>query len=387
MKVLSADLAKALAGDSSENLPLLPNDRIVVHRNANKVEPAAVYVEGDVPSPGRYPLTANMHVEDLLRLAGGLKPSADSQNAVLTHHEDGPSDPAGIETAKVNLTAVMAGHATENRVLANGDVLTIRENPGWHDLGATVTLRGEVEHPGTYGIRPGESLRSVLEKAGGFTSQAYVYGTVLTRREVRELEMKSHEELIARIKAEQTELKALPENDADQKNLKLAAIAQSETALTQLETHLPAGRVVLQGTLDEKSFEQSAAQTPLRNGDVILVPKKPNYVVVQGQVFNGTAVGYVPGRSANWYLGQAGGFTELADKKAAFVIRADGSVLAAKNNRGMWSGNPMETVLMPGDIIVVPEKAPKVAARNFTPLMQTAQVATSVALAIAYLKP
>jgi protein involved in polysaccharide export with SLBB domain len=228
---------------------------------------------------------------------------------------------------------------------------------------------------------------SVLEKAGGFTSQAYVYGTVLTRREVRDLEMKSHEELIARLKAEQTELKALPENDADQKNLKLTAIAQSETALTQLETHLPAGRVVLQGALDEKSFEQSAAQTPLRNGDVILVPKKPNYVVVQGQVFNGTAVGYVPGRSANWYLGQAGGFTELADKKATFVIRADGSVLAAKNNRGMWDGNPMDGVLMPGDVIVVPEKAPKVAARNFTPLMQTAQVATSVALAIAYLKP
>ena len=387
MKVLSANVAKALAGDSSENPLLQPNDRIVVHRNANKVEPAAVYVEGDVPSPGRYPLTANMHVEDLLRLAGGLKPSADSQNAVLTHHENGPSDPAGIETTKVNLTAVMAGHETENGVLANGDVLTIRENPGWHDLGATVTLRGEVQHPGTYGIRPGESLGSVLEKAGGFTSQAYVYGTVLTRREVRDLEMKSHEELIARIKAEQKELRALPENDADQKNLKLTAVAQSETALTQLETHLPAGRVVLQGTLDEKSFEQSAAQTPLRNGDVILVPKKPNYVVVQGQVFNGTAVGYVPGRSANWYLGQAGGFTELADKKATFVIRADGSVLAAKNNRGMWDGNPMDAVLMPGDVIVVPEKAPKVAARNFTPLMQTAQVATSIALAVAYLKP
>ena len=385
-KVLSVEVREALAGQPAENLLLAPNDRIVVHRNATKVDPPAVYVEGDVPNPGRYPLTSDMHVDDLLRLAGGLKPSADTQSAVLTHHEGKQPGSAQVETVNVDLTSAMTGHG-DDKPLANGDVLTIRENPGWSDLGATVTIRGEVQHPGTFGIRPGDSLNSVLQKAGGFTQQAYPYGTVLTRREVRDLEMKSREELVARLKTVETELKALPENDADQKNLKLTAIAQNETALTQLETHLPVGRVVMQGTLDEKSFDRSAGATPLRNGDVILVPKKPNYIVVQGQVFNGTAVGYVPGRSANWYLSQAGGFTELADKKAVFVIRADGSVLAAKNNRGIWSGDPMDAVLMAGDVIVVPEKAPKVGNRNFMPLMQTAQVATSVALAVAYLKP
>jgi protein involved in polysaccharide export with SLBB domain len=386
-KILSVNLKEALAGDVTDNLALQPHDRIVVHRNTTKVEPPAVYVKGDVPNPGRYPLTSDMHVQDLVRAAGGLNPSADSQSAALTHHDQSQSGAPEVESLNVNLSAALSGHDNENKPLANGDVLTIRENPGWNDLGASVTLRGEVEHPGTYGIRPGESLASVLAKAGGFTQQAYPYGTVLTRREVRNLEMKSHDELIARVKAQQTELKALPENDADQKNAKLTAIAQNDTALTQLETHLPIGRVVIHGTFDEKSFDQSAGQTPLRNGDVILVPKKPNYVMVQGQVFNGTAVGYVPGRSANWYLGQAGGFTELADKKAAFVIRADGSVLSAKNNRSLWSGDPMDAPLMPGDVIVVPEKAPKIGVRNWTPLMQSAQVATSIALAVAYLKP
>jgi protein involved in polysaccharide export with SLBB domain len=387
LRVLSVNVTEALAGREADNLVLQPNDRIVVHRNTATVEPSVVYVEGDVGSPGRYPLTSNMRVQDLVLVAGGLKPSADSQAAVLTHHDGKQPGGAGVESVNVNLKAVIAGEGDENQILANGDVLTIRKNPGWNDLGATITIRGEVEHPGTYGIRPGESLGSVLEKAGGFTPQAYPYGTVLTRREVRDLEMKSHQELIARVKAEETLLKALPENDADQKNLKLTAIAQTDNTLTQLETHLPVGRVVLNGTLDEKSFDRSAAETPLRNGDVILVPKKPNYVVVQGQVFNSTAVGYVPGRSANWYLGQAGGFTELADKKAVFVIRADGSVLAAKNNRTMWSGDPMDAVLMPGDVIVVPERAPTIGNRNWMPLMQSAQVATSVALAVAYLKP
>jgi protein involved in polysaccharide export with SLBB domain len=387
LRILSVNLGKALAGDPTDNLLLQPSDRIVVHRNTTTLEPPLVYVKGDVASPGRYPLSPNMRVEDLVQVAGGLKPSADLHSAILAHRDHAQPGTSEIENLTINLDEAMSGQPNENRILSNGDVLTVRQNAAWHDLGATVTVQGEVEHPGTYGIRPGESLSSVLQKAGGFTPQAYPYGLVLTRRQVRDLEMKSHEELVARVKAEQTQLKALPENDQDQKNLKLTAIAQTDTALTQLETHLPVGRVVLNATLDEKSFDRVAAETPLTDADVIRVPKKPNYVMVQGQVFNATAVGYVPGRSANWYLGQAGGLTELADKKAVFVIRADGSVLAAKNNHTAWSGDPMDAVLMPGDVIVVPEKAPKVAARNWTTLIQSAQVATSVALAVAYLKP
>ena len=310
-----------------------------------------MYVKGEVAKPGRYPLTSNMRVEDLIRVAGGMKSSADTQSAILAR-QDG-KDGAGVasESMSINIAAAMNGEASANPPLNNGDVLTIRKTPGWSDLGATVTIRGEVQHPGTYGIRPGESLSAVLEKAGGFTAQAYPYGTVLTRREVRELEMKTHEELVARLKAEAMQLKTLPENDADQKNAKLTAIAQADTTLTQLETNLPVGRVVIQSSPNLKSFEQAAANTPLRSGDVITIPKKANYVLVNGQVFNATAVGYVSGRSANWYLTQAGGLTQLADKKAVFVIHANGSVLAAKNNSGMWSGDPMNAVLMPGDSI------------------------------------
>ena len=306
-----------------------------------------------------------------MQLAGGLKPSAYSESAILTHQEGKETGASGSTSVDINLTAAMAGRADEDKLLLNGDVLTVRQNPNWNDLGAAVTIRGEVQHPGTYGIGPGESLSSVLEKAGRIhiASVSLWNCFLLTRREVRDLEMHSHQELVTRVKAEETQLKALPENDADQKNLKLTAIAQTETTLTQLETNLPVGRVVIHTSPDEKSFDRRAEATPLRNGDVIVVPKKPNYVVVQGQIFNPTAVGFVAGRSANWYLGQAGGFTQLADKKAAFVIRADGSVLAAKNNNSkMWSGNPMDSVLMPGDMIVVPERAPNIGSRNWLPL-------------------
>ncbi len=387
LKILSVNLSGALAGNPTSNLLLEPHDRIIVHRNPAKVDPPTVYVKGQVAKPGRYPLTSNMRVQDLILAAGGLKRSADSQNAVLAHEQQDTSGGPAATSVAVKLSAMMTGDSTANLPLNNGDVLTIRQLPGWDNLGAKVTIRGEVMHPGTYGIEPGESLATVLGEAGGFTSEANPYGTVLTRRDVRDLEMKTHDELLARVKSEETQLKALPENDVDQKNAKLTALAQVETALTQLETNLPIGRVVIHASPDLKTFEQAAANAPLRNGDVIVVPKKADYVLVNGQVFNATAVGYVPGRSAKWYLGQAGGLTQLADKKSVFVIRANGSVLTAKNNSTIWSGDPLSAVLLPGDAIIVPERALKVGTRNWGPLLQSAQVATSAVLAVAYLKP
>ena len=387
MKILSVNLSQALAGNPADNLLLNPHDRIIVQRNSANLDPPTVDVKGEVAKPGRYPLTSNMHVEDLVRVAGGLKRSADSQDAILTQEGETPALDSPASSLTIHLAGAMSGVPADNPPLNNGDVLTIRQSPGWNNLGASVTLRGEVLHPGTYGIRPGESLAAVLTKAGGFTSEAYPYGTILTRRDVRDLELKTHDELIQRVKAEEAQLKALPETDEEQKNAKLTAIAQTDTTLTQLQANLPVGRVVIQSSPDLKTFEKAATETPLRNGDVIVVPKKANYVLVNGQVFNATAVGFVPERSAKWYLGQAGGLTQLADKNAVFVIRANGSILSAKNNGTMWSGDPLSAVLLPGDTIVVPEKAPKIGPRNWAPLMQSAQVATSIALAVAYLKP
>jgi protein involved in polysaccharide export with SLBB domain len=291
------------------------------------------------------------------------------------------------QSQTVELSAALTGDETANVALRDGDVLTIRQNPGWNDLAASATVKGEVEHAGSYGIKPGERLSSLLARAGGFSPQAYPYGAILMRREVRDLEMKSRSELVERMKFEQASLKALPENTADEKNAKLTALAQTQTALNQLEENQPIGRVVIHMQPNVNAWRNTEADVPVRDGDVLLIPKKADYVAVTGQVFNPTAISYRPGRSAKWYLSQAGGLTQLADKKAAFVIRADGSVIGSKNNTGVWSGDPMEAVLKPGDSIVVPERAPNVGPRNLTNIFQAAQVASSLAFAIAYFRP
>jgi protein involved in polysaccharide export with SLBB domain len=389
MKILSVNLGEALSGNPLDNLLLQPRDRILIHRISSRVDPTTVDVKGEVAKPGRYPLTSNMHVEDLIRAAGGLKRSADPVRADLTRYPEGDAPHASpAENLPIQLSAAMSGDADANVLLRDGDVLTIRASPGLDDVGATATIRGEVEHPGDYGIRPGERLSSVIERAGGFTPEAYPYGAVLMRREIRELEMGSYLHLIERVKAEEVNLKALPENDVDQRNAKLTAISATETTLTQLESTTPLGRLVIHIEPNVNSWKHTVSDVQLRKGDVLVVPKKANYVMVGGQVFNPTAVSYRPGRSAKWYLSQSGGLAPLADKKAVFVIRADGSVLAAQNNGNGWfAGDPMKAVLKPGDSIVVPEKAPKIGGKNWAVLLQSAQVASSVALAVAYIHP
>jgi polysaccharide export outer membrane protein len=386
MKIFSVSLNLALEGDPTANIWLEPRDRLLIHRSPDAIQPATALVQGDVGKPGRYPLTTNMTVADLIHVGGGLRPSADTQTADLTHYEWNQGELTGHHQV-ITISAALAGEASANLPITNGDVLTIRQLPGWNDIGSSIAIKGEVAHPGTYGIRPGERLSSVLERAGGFGPLAYPYGAVLMRREVREVEMNARIEMIRRLKQEQINLKELPETDADQKNAKLTAIAETETTIQQLQANPPIGRVVVRIRSAVSEWKNTDADVPVRDGDTLLIPKKADYVMVNGQVFNPTAVGYRPGRNARWYLSQAGGMTQLANKKAVFVIRGDGSVLAAKNNSGFWSGDPLGATLQPGDVVVVPEVAPRIGTRNWQTLFQAGQLATSAAIAIAYLHP
>jgi protein involved in polysaccharide export with SLBB domain len=117
----------------------------------------------------------------------------------------------------------------------------------------------------------------------------------------------------------------------------------------------------------------------VRAGDTLFIPKRPDYVMVTGQVFNPAAVSYRPGKSANWYLTQSGGPTTTANRKAIFVIRADGSVLGERGS--LWVGNPLETTLQPGDAVVVPEKTIG-GGPNWANVFATATVASSIVSAV-----
>lgn len=358
MKVISVSLAKVLANDPRDNILLGPRDSVLVHENLARSDPATVYVEGEVAHPGRYPLALAMRVSDLIHVAGGLKRGADRQSADLTRYRWENGGQISGRHIEVGLSSALRGNSRTDLSLHNGDVLTIRQVAGWNDLGASIQIKGEVKHPGSYGIQPGETLSSVLEQAGGFTPAAYPYGALLERKDVRELQMKSYEEMITRVRQSQNSLmmKIPDAPDRDTKLAQEATYEQWQTTLESLVNNPPIGRVVIHISPRIRHWAHSPEDVQLRAGDVLIVPKRPSSIMVQGQVYNPTAVTFRPGQSAKWYLSQAGGPTTLANKKSIFVIRADGSVVGAQGF-SLWRGNPLNTTLYPGDTVVVPEKA------------------------------
>jgi protein involved in polysaccharide export with SLBB domain len=378
-KIFSIGLGRALEGDAAEDILMEPRDRLLIHRNPDAVEQATVYIQGEVAKPGRYPLAQGMRVSDLIRLGGGLKHSADpgmadlieymTQNkAVGAHHE-------------VNISAALAGASADNPLLSNGDTLTIRQVPGWNDLGSSATVRGEVPHPGVYGIRPGERLSSLLARAGGFLPSAYPEGIVFEREEVRKLEQTNRDNLIRRIRLEGTSVKrSLTDSGSDQAALAQATLAQRDSQIAALEQAPVTGRLVVRLTSDLAHFRGSPDDIEVRRGDTLFIPKRPQFVVVSGQVYNANAITYRPRRNAGWYLRQAGGPTDQGNVKMAFVIRANGSVVSRQGS-ALWSESALSTVVEPGDTIVVPEKAlgGSQGWQNLIAIAQLAQAAATTA--------
>jgi protein involved in polysaccharide export with SLBB domain len=378
-EIFSVNLSQALEGDPAANILLLPRDRLLIHRNPEAVQPPNVQLQGEVGKPGRYPYTANMTVGDLIRVGGGLEPSADTQTADLIHYSWATPGKLTGQHQAVAISAALAGDAESNLRLNNGDVLTVRQLPGWNDLGASITVKGEVKHTGSYGIRPGERLSSVIQRAGGFAPDAYVYGAVLQRVQVRELEGKEQIQMILRVKALENNLELAPDTDAQQKKAKEMSLQQYQNTVTQLSSNPPVGRVAILISPDINRWKDTPADVEVRAGDTLVVPKRPGFVMVSGQVFNPTAVSYRPGKSARWYLGQSGGPTPLANKRAIFVVRADGSMIGGKES--LWSGNSLGAVLQPGDTVFVPEKAIG-GGVQWQAVLLAAQVASSVASSV-----
>lgn len=379
LKVISINLAKALDGDAKDNIELEPKDRVFIHRDLNKLDPPMVTIEGEVGRPGKYPLGEDMSAAGLVRLAGGFKRGAYTEEADLTRYEVQQGTKVISDHVEVPIAKAMLNEADADVRLRDGDVLTIRQVTGWKDLGATIQVTGEVVHPGTYGIQEGERLSSVIERAGGLRGDAYPYGAIFERAQVREIEEKNRADLISRVQSEQSEVKLLPGMDSDELETAKAAVLQYKSTITNLENTPPSGRLVIHISNNVRRWANTSADIYVRNGDQIYIPKKPNIVIVDGSVYNPTAITYKPGKNAGWYLKQAGGPTDMANKRAVFVVRADGSVVGGPG--GMFSGGVQTAELRPGDMVVVPEKAYSINTKWKTTL-EAAQLAYAVGIAI-----
>ena len=372
-ETISFSLPEALIGNDA--ITLQPFDLIRIF-GRYQIDSPRVSIEGEVLRPGQYPMSKGMTLAALVRMAGGFNRSAYQEEADLASYVVQDGQKVLLNHSDVAVEKALDGDKNADVALKPGDVVSIRQLTGWKDIGASVTVSGEVSYSGTYGIQSGERLSSVLKRAGGFREGAYPPGAFLERAQVRELGEKARLEMIRRIETTPVAFKPGLLSGQDQADQQQATQQQRDQTLAALRSHPASGRLVIRISSDISEWQNTPADVEMRPGDTLLIPKRENFVLVSGQVYNQVAISYVPGKDASWYLHQAGGATPSGDKGGIFVVRANGSVVGRASS---WvSGNAINIRMKPGDSIVVPEKL--VGSQVWKNLISVAQIASSVAI-------
>jgi polysaccharide export outer membrane protein len=299
-------------------------------------------IGGEVRAPGDYPLEPGMRISDLLRAGGGMSDAAYATDAELTRYEVINGEYRETELISVNLAGLLRGDASADLTLAPYDYLSIKEVSRWRGEEA-VTLRGEVVFPGTYPIRRGETLSSVLERAGGLTELAFPEGSVFTREELRERERRQIEVLASRI---ERDLAALSVTDPQS----ASTLTTGQALVSQLRSAVPTGRWAIR--LDEIVEGREESDIVLKGGDELMVPDQRQEVTVLGEVQYATSHVFTRSLSRDDYIDRSGGLSQRADKKRIYVVRANGEVVA--DNGGAWFRRDIGGDIRPGDSIVVP---------------------------------
>ena len=327
-----------------------------------------IIITGAVANPGEYGVTPGVtKVRDVISLSGGLLYYASNQ-AEITRIKVTQAGPQ-TERLSVDLSKAMEDDPKHNVPLEINDYLFVRTVPEW-ELYRTVTISGEVKFPGTYTIKKGERLSSLIERAGGYTDSAYLRGAVFTRERVRELQQRQLDEMVERLEREllgrgAAEVAvALSPEDA---RITEYEIKQKRDFIDVLKGVKAKGRMAIK--IDEPEIlKKTPYDIELEEGDNLFIPSDPHSVQVIGSVYNQTAFVYDKDKGVSRYIDLAGGYTENADKKRVYVLKADGTAVkpgggflgiswSKGSNRWEFGGQELD----PGDTIVVPEKIVRIA--------------------------
>jgi len=329
-----------LALYSRENLLEPVMQRLQRQRTENGNTPF-VYVAGEVNHPGVYPLVENASAEKLLDAAGGLKDSAYLERAEITRVNIGRSA-AQTDYLSVELDKVLNGEVDVQ--LQGRDRLNVLSIPEWQNT-YEVTLRGEVNFPGTYAIKRGESLTGLIKRAGGFTDHAFIEGAVFTREELREREKERMQLLAEELQREIASNMITGTGDSR------ASYSQMRTLLADLMSTEPVGRLILD--LPKILSMNGERDIQLKDGDTLHVPSKADSVSIMGEVQMATSYRFDPELDVNDYISRSGGTKEKADEGRIYVVKANGSIVPFKDGSS-WFSFGSGTELAPGDTIVVP---------------------------------
>ncbi|RKZ28015.1 hypothetical protein DRQ29_02555 [bacterium] len=327
-KILYASLEKALAGDSLENLKLMPQDRIIVYSALKFVDEEFVYIQGAVRKPGKYPLYKNMRLSDIIFEAGGFKMNAFLDSAEVVRILEGETTQKfNVPIGKIFTNPSIA----ENIELKKDDFIFVREIPDWKTM-KSVTILGEVNFPGTYALLSDEeTLSHILKRAGGLTQDAFLDGAVFVRPMISK---QINRQNIVRVIRNTQELTRDTLGQIDTTSL---IFFWEPNELNKM-------------ILDLSRIISGEDDIIMEDGDTIFIPQTPDGVSIVGAVGSNGTVKYKKGQNIKYYINRAGGLTRNADDDAIRLVKPNGKVYKV----GLRCKN-----VGPGDVVVVPQRVKK----------------------------
>lgn len=345
-EIVAVDLRYAMINDTEHNVEIMPKDRLRIYFDREvKENERFVVIEGAVRRPGEYIFRDGMRLADLILRARGLSAEASGDVEIARIAHGRTSEIFNVDAKE----AVLNTRSADNKLLRPRDRISVRKSGEMARHAEMVTLEGFVKRPGPYAIKhPGETLSSLIERAGGLTAHAFPKGAVFMRR---------MDSIMAPVQVEsafdvQQEMFANASMNLRARLLSARANLSSENIqeifeglemqyrpLKQESLRIP---VALDKILAGRA--EPYEDLPLMDGDHITIPQTPSTVSVLGAVVNPTAIMYSGRRSARHYIDRAGGFSAHSNHRRSVVVRANGEVFPMRRVRRIERG----------DIILVP---------------------------------
>lgn len=324
---------------------------------------ASATVNGALMVPGTYVIVpGHTRVSEIVQRAGGLAITA-SDIAELTRVTPTLEGPVN-ERFRINLVRAIQGDPMDNMTLQNGDMLTVLVIPEWKQQ-IQVSITGEVRRPGVYSMFQGERLSDLIEKAGGFTSKAFLKGAIFTRKTIAEEQMESLVLMVDRMQRELLESMQNTASGSTGTANSIGALNSEYERRRELINNLRQldimGRIVTK--IDTpKNIIGTPWDYELQDGDMLDIPDTPLTVNVMGAVYSSSTMLYRPNMSITGYINAAGGALKTAHKRMVYLLKNDGTTIKVTRSTAMltskqWSApRGFSAKVEPGDTIVVPVK-------------------------------
>lgn len=389
-------VAGALAEKDKDNILLQDEDRIIIHSVKEHVYDRTVAIEGEILKPGTFQFTSNMRVKDLIFASGNVLESTYLDDAEITSMQIDNNRSVKYVQTNINLRNALAGDENHNVRLQPYDRIFVKKITNWRDENF-VTVGGELKFNGRYMITKGEKLSSIIQRAGGYTDDAYLRAAVFTRQKVKEMQQKSIEEMAARLEKEllaSSAIQASTALSAEEIAGKKVEIEQKRMLIETMKNVKAQGRMSIKlGHL--RLLQGSEYDFELEDGDALFIPPKNSVVGVVGAVMSSGA--YIFSQKADYrdYIQMSGGYSKYADTGNVYILKVDGTARQAYKGTINWNDQKDRLELAafsennanyiePGDVIAVPENFERIAwlreIRDITQILMNTAVAAGVVI-------